>query len=84
MTSRRPGVRKKKTFRKSNVGRKREGKECRQVIGASVRADTKRELVRITEGGRRRLGPDWNIGRTLDELMAFARRRKWILSGHRS
>ena len=70
-------MRKKKTFRKSNAGRKREGKECREVVGASVKATTKRELVRMTEGGRRRFGRDWNIGRTLDDLIAFADRHDW-------
>lgn len=54
--------------------RPREEKERREVIGASVRAITKRQIEAWTQAGRRISGPACNPGRILDQVIAEAKR----------
>lgn len=78
MTSRRARVPKVVKFKKVRPAhRPRIENELREVIGASVRAKTRRELARMTARGKRNIGPRWNIGQTIDALVLFAGRKDW-------
>ncbi len=57
-------------------GRRREGKALRVVLGASVRPDTRRQILKWTAESRRRI-PESNPGRVLDSLVEFGRSMKF-------
>ena len=66
---------KKLLFRKVRPAhRPREEKELRVLVGASVRATTKRKLMGITTGR-------YHIGRVLDSLVVFAEARGFFRGG---
>jgi hypothetical protein len=58
--------------------RPREEKQLRVLVGASVRAVTRRQLEQWTKAGRIEPGfynGKYHVGRVLDELVGFGRRR---------
>jgi len=57
-------------------GRRREGKDLRVVLGASVRPDTRRQVLKWTAEARRWL-PEANPGRVLDMLVEFGRSKRF-------
>lgn len=60
--------------RKKSPGRPREGKELRQFVGANVAAISKRQLEAWVRAARKDR-PGYHVGRALDELVDFSRRR---------
>jgi hypothetical protein len=66
----------KSSTKRDKPHRRREEKELRQFIGATVRAASKRRLNAWAIKGKRR-SRAYNIGRTIDELVDFGERLKF-------
>ena len=62
-----------KSTKRKTAGRRREGKALRVVLGASVKPDTRRQMMRWTAHARRS-DKKANVGRVLDKLVADSKR----------